>query len=70
MRINVAAPQSARALAYTCATPAAVLGADFWAQRVRVRVTAPTTGMGHVGTKHIAFATGTVPGSLTWSPPI
>ncbi|KAA1426931.1 hypothetical protein [Nocardioides antri] len=35
----------------------------------RVRMTATTTGMGHVGTEHIVFAAGYVPGSLTWSPP-
>jgi hypothetical protein len=33
-------------------------------QGKRVRMTATTTGMGHVGTA------GYVPGSLTWSPPI
>ncbi len=41
---------------------AQAISAIFWAKRVRV--TAPTTGMGHVG-----FA-GFVPGSWTWSPPI
>ncbi len=79
MRITIAAPQSARALALPCATPATDLrtydvrsdvrfgtaqGAA--AQAIwakRVRVTA-TPVMGHVG-----FA-GTVPGSRTWSPPI
>ncbi|WP_183098013.1 hypothetical protein [Nocardioides pelophilus] len=69
------------ALALTCATPATDLrtsdvrsdvrfgtaqGAavqSIWAKRVRV--TATTTGMGHVG-----FAAAYVPGSRTWSPPI
>jgi hypothetical protein len=36
----------------------------------RVRVTATTPGMGHVGTAQIVFGAGTVPGSRTWSPPI
>ena len=85
MRITVAAPQSVRALALPCATPAADLrtydvrsdvrfgtaqGAAaqaIWAKRVRV--TATTTGMGHVGTEHMVFGA-TVPGSRTWSPPI
>lgn len=80
MRI-AAAPKSALALALTCATPATDLrtsdvrsdvrfgtaqGAavqSIWAKRVRV--TATTTGMGHVG-----FAAAYVPGSRTWSPPI
>lgn len=70
----------ARPLALLCAAPATDLRTSdvrsdvrfgtaqgaatqaIWAKRVRV--TAPTTGMGHVG-----FA-GVVPGSLTWSPPI
>ncbi|WP_146207231.1 hypothetical protein [Nocardioides silvaticus] len=79
MRINIAAPTSVDALALLCATPAtdlrtysvrtdvrsaAVQQAAIWAKRVRV--TAPTTGMGHVD----AFGAGTVPGSSTWSPPI
>ena len=79
MRINIAAPKSVDALALLCATPAtdlrtysvrtdvrsaAVQQAAIWAKRVRV--TAPTTGMGHVD----AFGGGTVPGSSTWSPPI
>lgn len=38
------------------------IASDFWGNRVRV--TAPTNGMGHVG-----FA-GIVPGPRTWSPPI
>jgi hypothetical protein len=42
--------------------------AVFWGDRVRV--TAPTTGMGHVGTGHIVFGADYVPGSRTWSPPI
>ena len=81
MRIAVA-PESVRTLALLCATPATDLrtydvrsdvrfgtaqGAaaqSIWAKRVRV--TAPTTGMGHVD----AFGGGTVPGSSTWSPPI
>jgi hypothetical protein len=81
MRINIAAPKSSDALALLCATPATDLRtndvrsnvrsgkatvadqAAIWA--TRVRVTAPTTGMGHVG-----FVAGTVPGSRTWSPPI
>ena len=78
MRINIAAPTSVDALALLCATPAtdlrtysvrtdvrsaAVQQAAIWAKRVRV--TAPTTGMGHVG-----FVAGYVPGSRTWSPPI
>ena len=85
MRIAVA-PESVRTLALLCATPATDLrtydvrsdvrfgtaqGAaaqSIWAKRVRV--TAPTTGMGHVGTAQIAFGAGTVPGSRTWSPPI
>ena len=79
MRINIAAPKSSDALALLCATPAtdsrtsdvrgdvrlaAVQKDALWANRVRV--TAPTTGMGHVS----AFGGGTVPGSQTWSPPI
>ena len=78
MRITDVAPK----LALLCATPVADLrtydvrsdvrfgtaqGAaaqGIWAKRVRV--TAPTTGMGHVD----GFSAGTVPGSLTWSPPI
>lgn len=83
MRID-AAPKSARALALLCATPAADLRTyDVWsnvrfgtapgaaAQAIaakRVRVTAPITGMGLVGTTHM-FGAGTVPGSPTWSPP-
>jgi len=82
MRINIAAPKSSDALALLCATPATDLRtydvrsdvrsgsapqAALWAKRVRV--TATTTGMGHVGNA-IAFGAGTVPGSLTWSPPI
>lgn len=79
MRIT-AAPQSVRTLALLCATPATDLrtydvrsdvrfgtaqGAAAQANWTkRVRTSAPTTGMGHVG-----FA-GVVPGSLTWSPPI
>ena len=48
----------------TGAVAADALGTDFWGKRVRV--TAPTTGMGHVG---MAFA-GYSRGSQTWSPPI
>lgn len=73
-------------LALPCATPATDLrtldvrsGVRFdtaqgaaaqaiWAKRVRV--SAPTTGMGHVDTAHLSFGAGTVPGSSTWSPPI
>ena len=43
------------------------IAADFWQKRIRV--TATTTGMGHVGTEHPVFGA-TVPGSRTWSPPI
>lgn len=79
MNIAVAAPQSAYARALLCATPATdirtsdvridvrpapVQKAALWAKRVRA--TAPTTGMGHV----VVFGAGTVPGSLSWSPPI
>jgi hypothetical protein len=51
---------------FPCATPATDLA---WSEATaiqgkRVRMTATTTGMGHVGTA------GYVPGSLTWSPPI
>jgi hypothetical protein len=81
MRINIAAPKSSDALALLCATPATDLRtndvrsivrsgsapvavkAAIWANRVRV--TATTTGMGHVG-----FGAGYVPGYLSWSPPI
>jgi hypothetical protein len=85
MRIAVA-PKSVLALALLCATPAADLrtydvrsdvrfgtaqGAATQSVRARrVRMSAPTTGMGHVGTAQIAFGAGTVPGSQTWSPPI
>lgn len=70
-----AAPKSA--LAFLCATPATDLRTSRVRSDVRfgiaptagiaqrVRVTAATTGMGHVG-----FAAGYVPGSRTWSPPI
>jgi len=84
MRINIAAPKSSDALALLCATPATDLRtydvrsdvrsgsapqAALWAKRVRV--TAQTTGMGHVIATALDFsATGTVPGSWTWSPPI
>jgi hypothetical protein len=81
MRITAAPQSVRSTLALLCATPAADLrtldvrndvrfgtaqGAaaqSIWAKRVRV--TAPTNGMGHVG-----FVAGTVPGSWTWSPPI
>ncbi|WP_147381285.1 hypothetical protein [Nocardioides immobilis] len=79
MRFSTVAPAMPSTLTLLCATPATDLrtydvrsdvrfgtaqGAaqSIWAKRVRV--TAPTTGMGHVG-----FAAGTVPGSWTWSPP-
>jgi len=39
-------------------------------QGKRVRVTATTTGMGHVGSERIFSGAGYVPGSWTWSPPI
>jgi len=81
MRINIAAPKSSDALALLCATPATDLrtydvrsivrsGSAPQAALVakRVRVTATTTGMGHVGIAQ--FGAGTVPGSWTWSPPI
>jgi hypothetical protein len=74
-----------RQSALLCATPAADLRTSRvrgdvclglgWAQASaiqgkRVRTTAPTTGMGHVGTASIFFGAGTVPGFSTWSPPI
>jgi hypothetical protein len=60
--VLAAAPQMPISGQFTlpCATP--TLGTDFWG--TRVRVTAPTNGMGHVG------VAGYVPGSRTWSPPI
>ena len=85
MHIAPTAQPTLRTRALLCATPATDLrtydvrsdvrfgtaqGAaaqSLWAKRVRV--TAPTTGMGHVGTAHIVFGA-TVPGSRTWSPPI
>jgi hypothetical protein len=75
----------ARPLALLCATPATDLRTSdvrsdvrfgtaqgaatqaIWAKRVRV--TATTTVMGHVGTEHIVLGA-YVPGSTTWSPPI
>lgn len=81
MSIAIAPEQSMRALALLCATPATDLRTSdvridvrtgdvapmavqtAWAKRVRVF--APTTGMGHVG-----FAAGYARGSQTWSPPI
>jgi hypothetical protein len=73
-----AAPLAQRALTLACATPAADLRtldvridvrravtATPAVQGKRIRVSAPTTGMGHVG-----FSAGYVPGSMTWSPPI
>ncbi|KAA1421013.1 hypothetical protein F0U44_01380 [Nocardioides humilatus] len=81
MRIAIAAPaQSTRALALLCATPTTDLRTSDVridvrtgdvAQTVktvegkRVRVFAPTAGMGHVD-----FAAGYAWGSQTWSPPI
>jgi hypothetical protein len=79
MRINIAAPKSSDALALLCATPATDLRTNDVRSNVRsgqvpadkaiganrVRVTATTTGMGHVG-----FGAGYVPGYLSWSPPI
>jgi hypothetical protein len=83
MRFTDAAPTFTCAL--LCATPATDLrtldvrsdvrfgtaqGAaaqSVWAKRIRV--TAPTTGMGLVGFAHIVLGA-TVPGSRTWSPPI
>jgi hypothetical protein len=78
MRINIAAPKSSDALALLCATPATDLRTNDVRSYVRsgsapkaaivanrVRVTATTTGMGHVG-----FGAGYVPGYLSWSPPI
>lgn len=85
MRLSTVAPAMPSTLTLLCASPAADLrtldvrndvrfgtaqGAaaqSIWTKRERA--TAPTTGMGHVGTKHIVFGAGTVPGSLTWSPP-
>jgi hypothetical protein len=79
---NAVAPKSV--LALLCATPATdlrtsrvrsdvrvdlAIGETTAIQGKRMRVTAPTTGMGHGGNGHIVFA-GYVPGSWTWSPPI
>ena len=80
---NAVAPKSAFAL--LCATPATDLRTSSVRSDVRLglaigettavqgkcmRVTAPTTGMGHVGFGHIVLGAGYVPGSRTWSPPI
>lgn len=80
MHISTATPATP-SLALLCATPATDLRTSrvrsdvrlglLWGQTSaiqgkRVRVTAGTTGMGHV----VAFGAGYVPGSLTWSPPI
>ena len=86
MNITVAAPQLACALPCATpatdlrtydvrsdvrfGTAQGAAAQSLWAKRVRVRATAPSTGMGHVGTAHIVFGAGTVPGSPTWSPPI
>jgi hypothetical protein len=81
MRIAQPADRSLRTLALLCATPATdlrtydvridvrtgdVAVAAVAAQGTRVRVTAPTTGMGHIGTDFAAKSRG----SQTWSPPI
>ncbi len=63
---NAVAPKSA--LALLCATPATDLRTAIQGQRMRV--TATTTGMGHIGFGHTVFGADYVPGSPTWSPPI
>ena len=90
MHVSKAAPAMPSALTPLCASPATDLRTSrvrgdvrvdlAWREATaiqgkRVRVTAPTTGMGHVGTVHILFGhtlfgAGYVPGSWTWSPPI
>jgi len=79
--VSKAAPAMPFALTLLCASPATDLrtsrvrgdvrvdlawGEATAIQGKRVRVTAPTAGMGHV----VAFGAGYVPGSWTWSPPI